>query len=404
MSIVSGMSVVFVMSAISDGSVTVVEWDALYISTQEELASFCARAAHARVLAVDTEFLREKTYYPQLCLVQVSTGEEIAAIDPLRINNLSPLKALLEDEAIIKVIHACSQDLEVLLEGMNCACAPVFDTQLAAAFLGMRQQASYASVVEHYTGVHLAKAESLTDWSRRPLDPEQLTYAEDDVRYLPDIYRQMYDRLVKTDRLGWLMPEMNDYTAIEHFRRDPREAYLHLKRSSSLTRRQMAIAREVCAWREALAARRNVPRKWILSDEVLVELCRRVPGTPEKLHKIRGTESLSQESVSKLLHAIRRGKELPAELCPAIEHHTRPAMGAEGVIDLMYALVKIVAEKEGIAPQLIANKGDLADLLAQKEDAKLAGGWRFEVVGKELLGLLAGEVGLTVKNGRVELL
>ena len=157
------------------------------------------------VLAVDTEFLREKTYYPKLCLVQVSTGEEIAAIDPLSIDDLSPLVRLFEDPKIVKVIHACSQDLEVLLYGMHCACAPVFDTQLAAAFLGMRQQASYASVVEHYMGVHLPKTESLTDWSRRPLDSEQLVYAEDDVRYLPDIYRCMYERLMKTNRLGWLI-------------------------------------------------------------------------------------------------------------------------------------------------------------------------------------------------------
>lgn len=130
---------------------------------------------------------------------------------------------------------------------MHCACAPVFDTQLAAAFLGMRQQASYASVVEHYMGVHLPKTESLTDWSRRPLDPEQLVYAEDDVRYLPDIYRCMYERLMKTNRLGWLMPEMSAYTAPENFKRDPKEAYLHLKRSKSLTRRQMALCpRNLC--------------------------------------------------------------------------------------------------------------------------------------------------------------
>lgn len=356
------------------------------------------------VLAVDTEFLREKTYYPKLCLVQVSTGEEIAAIDPLSIDDLSPLVRLFEDPKIVKVIHACSQDLEVLLYGMHCACAPVFDTQLAAAFLGMRQQASYASVVEHYMGVHLPKTESLTDWSRRPLDPEQLVYAEDDVRYLPDIYRCMYERLMKTNRLGWLMPEMNAYTAPENFKRDPKEAYLHLKRSNSLTRRQMALAREICAWREERAAQHNIPRKWIISDETLVEICKRSPATSERLKRIRGTESLSQESVASILAAIKVGRSIPPEECPVIEHHSRPAAGSEGVLELMYALVKIVSEKEGIAPQLIANKNDLADLLAQKKDSKLSCGWRHELVGKQLQGLLAGEVGLTVKCGHVELL
>ena len=154
----------------------------MYVSTPSELADFCERASSSRVLAVDTEFLREKTYYPRLCLVQVAAGDEIAAVDPILIDDLAPLKALLEDLSVTKVFHACSQDIEVLLDGLGCTCAPVFDTQVAAAFLGMRQQVSYGSLVDAYCGVHLPKAESLTDWERPPLDPEQLAYAEDDVR------------------------------------------------------------------------------------------------------------------------------------------------------------------------------------------------------------------------------
>ena len=378
--------------------------DALYIATSEELSAFCERAKTSHILAVDTEFLREKTYFPKLCLVQVSTGSEIAAIDPLLIDDLTPLKELLENPQIVKIFHACSQDLEVLLEKMDCACAPVFDTQVAAAFLGMRQQVSYAGLVENFANVKLAKAESLTDWSKRPLDKEQLVYAEDDVRYLPAIYNQMVEKLIKLDRLSWGKPEMDQHTNIEQYRRDPYQAYLRLKRSGSLTRRQLAIAREVCAWREETAAKRDVPRKWVLSDELIIEICRRVPTTPDRLRKIRGTEQISQGGVVHLLDAIKRGQKTPADQCPKIEHHAHPSAGSEGVVELMYALIRIVSEKEGIASPLIANKDDLTDLLLDRSDARLKTGWRYQLVGKQLVGLLNGEVGLTVKNGRVELL
>ena len=245
----------------------------MYISTSDELSAFCERIGNEPVIAVDTEFLRERTYYPKLCLVQVGTPTEIGAIDPILIEDLSPLAHIFADERVTKVFHACGQDLEVILDGMGVTCTSVFDTQVAAAFLGMRQQVSYASLVEVYAGVRLPKAESLTDWSRRPLDPEQLTYAEDDVRYLPGIYDRMVEQLVERDRLAWVQPEMAEATDPSHMHRDPREAYLRLKRSSSLTRRQLAIAREVCAWREQTAASHDVPRKWVLSDEVVVEVC-----------------------------------------------------------------------------------------------------------------------------------
>lgn len=378
--------------------------DVLYLTTSEELIDFCARARASHMLAVDTEFLREKTYFPKLCLIQVSTGQEIVVVDPILIDDLTPLKSLFENPNIVKIFHACSQDLEVLLEKMDCECAPVFDTQVAAAFLGLRQQVSYASLVESYTSVKLAKAESLTDWSKRPLDKEQLIYAEDDVRYLPDIYQQMIDQLIKADRLSWVKPEMDAHTNLDQYRRDPYQAYIRLKRSGSLTRRQLAIAQEICAWREETAAKRDVPRKWILSDEIIIELCRRAPTSAERLKKIRGTEQISPGGIIHLLDAIKRGQKVPADQCPKIEHHSHPSVGSEGVVELMYSLVRIVSEKEGIASPLIANKDDLIDLLLNKDGAKLKKGWRYNLVGKQLMGLLDGEVGLTVKNGRVELL
>lgn len=376
----------------------------MYLSTQDQLAEFCERISGEKVVAVDTEFLREKTYFPRLCLVQVGAGELTAAIDPLLIEDLEPLARIFRDETVTKVFHACGQDLEVILDGMGCVCAPVFDTQLAAAFLGMRQQVSYGSLVEAYCGVRLPKAESLTDWSRRPLDPEQLEYAEDDVRYLPGIYDRMVSELIERDRLSWIRPEMEALCDASRIRRDPEQAYLRLRRSGSLTRRQLAVAREACAWRERVAMERDVPRKWVASDEVIVEVCKRTPGSLERLRKIRGTEQVSDRDGALLVEAVARGLACPAEQCPKVARHVRPSAETEGVIDLMYAVLRLVSEKSGVATQLIATRDDLLDFLQDRERSALAGGWRWELAGRTLDRLLSGEVGLTVKSGRIELL
>ena len=376
----------------------------MYLSTHAELAQFCELASAAKVIAVDTEFLRERTYFPKLCLVQVAAGDHIAAIDPILIEDLSPLAALLEDPSVTKVFHACGQDLEVLLDGMGVVCAPVFDTQLAAAFLGLRQQVSYASLVESYCGVRLAKAESLTDWSRRPLDPEQLTYAEDDVRYLPGIYERMMAELVEKDRLSWVAPEMDALCDLSHIRRDPRESYLRLRRAGSLTRRQLAVAREVCAWREETAARRDLPRKWVASDEVIVEVCKRTPTTLDRLRRIRGTDQIGEREARGLLEAVARGAACPADECPKIARHARPSADVESVVDLMYAVLRLVSEQSGVATQLIATRDELLDFAQSREGSPLATGWRHELAGATLERLLAGEVGLTVRDGRIELL
>lgn len=376
----------------------------MYLSTQDQLEDFCRQIEGEKVIAVDTEFLREKTYYPKLCLVQVGAAELTAAIDPLLIEDLTPLAKIFEDASVTKVLHACGQDLEVILDGMGCVCAPVFDTQLAAAFLGMRQQVSYGSLVEAYCGVRLPKAESLTDWSRRPLDPEQLAYAEDDVRYLPGIYDRMVSDLARQDRLSWVRPEMDALCDPLRIKRDPSEAFLRLRRSGSLTRRQLAVAREVCAWREGVAAERDVPRKWVASDEVVVEVCKRTPGSLDRLRRIRGTEQISERDGKRLLAAVARGVACPAEECPKVTKHLRPSSETEGVIDLMYAVLRLVSEKSGVATQLIATRDDLLDFLQDRKSSPLSHDWRWELAGRTLDRLLSGEVGLTVKGGRIELL
>ena len=376
----------------------------MYISTFDELAAFCERASSHSVLAVDTEFLRERTYRPQLCLIQIATKDEAACIDPLLIKDLEPLKKLLVDDTKTKVFHACDQDLEVIRDSLGVVPYPIFDTQLAAAFLGQRMQMGYGPLVQTYKGVHLAKADGLTDWSKRPLDHSQLRYAEDDVLYLPSIYEQMMDELVDKDRLSWLQPELEAIYRKAIVSRDPREAFLHLKRSSSLTRKQLAVARELCAWREELAAKRNLPRKWVMQDEVVVELCKRTPRTTDRVRRTRGTDNLSERDVQNIIHAVQRGVECDPRHYPQVQHRAHPTPDIDSVIDLMYALLRLQSTSCGVAIPLIATRDDLFTFMTGAKDCPLRNGWRYEVMGRRLEGLLAGEVGLTIKDGRVELL
>lgn len=376
----------------------------LYITTTHELESFCERAASSDVLAVDTEFLREKTYYPKLCLVQLATEDEIALVDPLAEGiDLSPLARLMMDEATEKVFHACGQDLEVLSHVLGVTPKPIFDTQVAAAFLGYGTQLGYASVIERYTKVRLAKEESLTDWSQRPLDERQLSYAADDVRYLPEVYRRMSDELIGKNRLGWVRPEFEALVQPGQYEHAPELAYLRLKKSGSLTRRQLAVAREVCAWREKSAARRDIPRRWVAADDLLVEICKRCPKNDRQLGRIRGSDRLSGRDAEAILSAVERGIATPEEELPASRRKQRPAPETESVVDLMYSLVRAVSDKSHIAPQLIASRDDLVELV-EGRPSRVSEGWRDELVGELLGKLLSGEIGLTVKDSHVEIL
>ena len=374
----------------------------MYISSYDDLKSFVDRAQSASIIGVDTEFLRERTYYPQLCLIQIATPDEIVLIDPLSIKDLTPVVELFSNPSITKVFHACTQDIEVIYDALHCIPAPLFDTQIAAAYLGERLQLGYGALVEAYCGVHLAKAESLTDWSRRPLDEAQMSYAADDVRYLIEIYHKMMDALIKLDRLKWVLPEFEAYTTLNFVEHDRREMFRRLKRVNTLSRRQLAVAREICAWREQRASQRNVPRKWIISDEIVLELSKRMPKDIQALRRIRGTEQLSERDGDAVVHGIACASALsPAEL-PIIERKPHPSVDEEPVIDLMYALTRIIAEREKVAVQLMATRDDLFAFMAKREQSRLSSGWRYDLLGSQLEGLLDGKIGLTVKAGHIE--
>lgn len=376
----------------------------MLITTDEQLAEFVERASHSEVLAVDTEFMREKTYYPQLCLVQLGTDDEQAVVDAFAVTDPEPLARIFSNRDIVKVFHSCSQDMEVLLRYCGVLPNPLFDTQVAAAYLGERNQIGLGALVDQMMHVSLPKAESLTDWTRRPLDEAQISYAVDDVRYLPQIWRIMARRLEERGRTEWVSSEFERLCDPETYAHDPERAYLHVKRVSSLSRRQLAVAREVAAWRERLASGTNRPKKWILSDELLVEVAKRCPTTPAALQRIRGMSDLSSSDQKAILAACRAGLECPLEQCPLLERHAKPSLDSECVCDLMYAMTRMVSERCGIASAMLASRDDLLGFLEHREASPLSGGWRYEVLGSQLDMLLDGQVGLTVKDGRVELL
>lgn len=377
----------------------------MYISTSDDLYGFCARARAFDAVAVDTEFLRERTYHPRLCLVQVATPEESVVVDPIAIADLGPLCDLLADPAVVKVFHACSQDMEVLNHALGVLPAPIFDTQVAAAFLGERVQSPYNGIVHAFCGVTLPKSESLTDWSRRPLTPEQLEYAIDDVRYLIKAYDVIRERLEEQGRMSWVLDELRPLMDRSHYEVDPRTAFKRVKRVNSLTRRQLAVARELAAWRERRAEGADIPRKWVMSDEVLMALVKRAPRDAADLKRVRGTEQLSERDVEAVLAAAARGASCPQERLPFIGHARRaPSPETESVCDLMFALLRLVSERTGVATSLIASRDELLSYIDDPASSRLREGWRFELVGTLLDDLLSGNMGLTVKDGAVQIL
>ncbi len=377
----------------------------MYISTSEELCAFCKRAATFDAVAIDTEFLRERTYHARLCLVQAATPEECVVIDPLAIEDLSALAELMTDEDTLKVFHACSQDMEVLYHALGVLPTPIFDTQVAAAFLGERVQISYNGLVHAFCDVDLPKTESLTDWSRRPLSDLQLEYAVDDVRYLIQAFDVIIERLDELGRASWVLDEMRPMTSLDHYVVDSKTVFKRVKRINSCTRRQLAVARELAAWRERRAERRDVPRKWIMSDEVLLALVKRVPTTVDDFRRTRGTEQLSEADVDAALVAIERGRNCPTAKLPQINRpHRAPSPEVESVCDLMYALIRLVSERSGVATSIIASRDELVSYMEHPEKSPLRDGWRFELVGTLLDDLLSGNMGLTVKDGAVEIL
>ena len=378
----------------------------MLIDNDSQLKAFVKRCCTSPYMAIDTEFLREKTYYARLCLIQVAIEGEVAIIDPFAIKDITLLNDALTSPDVVKIFHASSQDIEILYHETGVVPRPVFDTQVAAALLGKSQQASYSSLVSSYCSVNLPKKDSFTDWSQRPLKDSQIRYAADDVVYLPQIYYDMVEVLNEKNRLHWLDEAFEEISSPEKYEIKPEERYRKLRRVNQLNAQQMAAAREFAAWRELKAQKINVPRKWIVSDEQIVEACRREARTIDELFMVRGMrESLRAEDARQAVACIKKGLSCPKEQLPQVHEKPKNEHNVDIVVDLMNAVVHLRARENHIAPQTLAPQAELMKLARGHDDeCELLKGWRYKVIGKELKELLKGKFSLRIADGNLEII
>lgn len=350
------------------------------------------------VLAIDTEFLREKTFHARLCLLQMATRDEDVIVDPFEVTDLTPLIPLMQNPNVMKLFHAGRQDVGILYRELGIMPWPVFDTQIAAALLGFTQQVGYAALVHAECGVQLKKGDSYTDWSRRPLADSQISYAAEDVIYLPKVYSKMKRRLEDMGRLHWLDHDFHELVNPDKYDTKPRERYLRLKRVNQLSRKQLSAAREFAAWREERAESANIPRKWVVTDEQIVESCKRETRSVDQLFMVRGMrDKLNTADARTVVKLIIKGLDSPQEEWPVTSRKSRNEANVDTVVDLMCALVRYRAKENEIAFQTLASHDQLVAIArGHTEDVPLLKGWRREIVGAELLDLVNGRIKLSV--------
>ena len=376
----------------------------MFIANQEDLESFVERAYQAPILAIDTEFLRENTYYPKLCLLQMATDDEVAIVDPFAVKDLTVLRPVLDSPHTVKLFHAGSQDMEILYRECGVVPHPVFDTQIAAALLGHTQQVGYGPLVGNLCGVTLKKVDSFTDWSRRPLSDSQVQYAADDVIYLPQMYAKMTEQLEKLGRSKWLDVDFKDLEDPARYESDPRARFKRLKRVSQLNRRQLSGARELAAWREVRAQKRDIPRKWVLTDEQVVEACKRDARSIDELFMVRGiSDRVSTREAREIVQCLRRGFDLPPEEWPKLDGPGKNEANVDVMVDALSAIVRLRARQNNIAYQTLATHGTLAEVARGHEDIDILQGWKREIVGNDLLAFLDGKIELSAEGGRLVL-
>ncbi|MCJ7422227.1 ribonuclease D [Sphingomicrobium astaxanthinifaciens] len=378
------------------------------IRDSAELEQLVSRMQGADFVVVDTEFMRENTYWPILCLIQISDGKEAAAIDPLAEGiDLDPLLDLLvNNDEVLKVFHAGGQDLEIFHNLTGKVPMPLFDTQIAAMALGYGEQVGYANLVAATLGHQLDKGARFTDWSRRPLDQRQLDYAIADVTHLAKIFPQMLERLVETGRGAWLDEEMARLADPSSFAFAPEDAWKRVKlpsRKPEVLGRLKAIA----AWREREARQKNLPRGRIVKDDTLGELANHPPKRQEDLVKVRGLSKgwRDNEIGARLMQAIEAAEPLPSEEMPA-KPPRRPGLTKDAslVSDLLKLLLKIRAKEAGVAPRLIARAQELELLAAgEREGLDILSGWRFEEFGRDALDLVEGRLAFATEQGKLKM-
>lgn len=378
------------------------------ISDTKTLAAFCGRIAKSSYLTVDTEFLREKTYWPQLCLIQIAGDEDAAVIDALASGiDLQPVFDLMDDPELLKVFHAGRQDLEIFFHLNGRLPAPIFDTQVAAMVCGFGDSVGYETLVSKLAKQDIDKSSRFTDWSHRPLTIRQLEYALADVTHLRVIYDKLDQKLRKNNRHTWLEEEIETLTSNGTYEMDPAKAWKRVK-SRNPKPRFLAILREVAGWREIEAKRRDVPRNRIVRDEALIEIAHHAPKSVDELARVRGLgKNLAEgRGGAEILSAVERGKTLPDSECPRVERKDPLPRGIGPITDLLKVFLKMRCEELDVAPKLVASSSDIEKLAAfgAKADVPAMRGWRHQIFGDDAVALREGKFAVIVRNKALTLI
>lgn len=377
------------------------------LTTTAELAALCKRLRAESFVTIDTEFMRERTYWPELCVVQLAGADEVAIVDAEAPGlDLAPLGALLADETVTKVFHAARQDIEIFFLKFGDVPRPLFDTQIAAMVAGFGEQVGYDALVAALAGGQIDKAHRFSDWSARPLSPAQITYAAADVTYLRRVYEKLRAELEREGRLGWVAEEMAVLADPATYRADPEAMWQRLRPRSS-NRRFLGVLRAIAAWREREAQRINIPRQRLLKDESLLEVAATAPRTAQDLARARGVARGFAEgrSGASLLAAIAAANALPEDALPEAGRLNDRARPSPALISLLKVLLVAKSEEHHVAPRLLASSEEIERLASEDEpDVPALHGWRREVYGADALALKQGRIGLGVQGRRIKLI
>jgi ribonuclease D len=375
-----------------------------YIDSDEGLAQFCSEIHDAPFVAVDTEFMREKTYYPKLCLIQVEGKGKIACIDPFRVRDFTPMLNIFRDQSVTKVLHSVSQDMEVFLHSFDCLPSPVYDTQIAASLTGLGEQVSYANLVNEMLGVQLDKSHTRTDWTRRPLDDAQIRYAADDVRYLAELYPKQRQRLEEQGRLDWLQGDFDAIVEESRYRPDPENVWRKVKGHARLRGVDLAVLSQLAKYREEKAMHHDRPRRFIMGDDLLLDLVKSKPKNLKDIERRRGfNPTVIDKHGAALLECIQAGLSMPKEQWPETGKGKPLTANQEVMADILMGLLKQQAKKNEVSVASMASRKEVERLARGKRDIALMSGWRYELGGKVLIQFLEGKISLGVADRQLVL-
>ena len=376
------------------------------ITDNNSLKELCQKLNKDPFVCIDTEFMREGTYWPRLCLIQLADPQgNTFVVDPLATNiDLGPFCSLLTNESLQKVLHAARQDMEIFFHLIGSVPKPLFDTQIAAMVCGFGEAASYETLVRKLAGAQIDKSSRFSDWSKRPLEKRQLSYALSDVAHLPEIYKKLHTTLTGTGRSSWVQEEMDALCNSDLYAAEPKDAWKKIK-SRGAGARTLAVLRELATVREISARRHNIPRQRLLKDASLLEVASACPRNETQLARIRGlSEGTARGKLgSEILNAITRGLNIPQEERPRPQNHKENLPVSAPVVDLLKVLLKTKCEQHGVAQKLVAKNSELIQIAAGHDTVPALKGWRYHIFGSDALKLRDGILSLSINNGEVSM-